>query len=114
MTLENPFHYPDEDLPFTLYFQGTAMGKYANYWPSSKIDNPYFDYIFERVWLSMDHTGLIESEESQLFIISAQHVLLWAIDHKDEFITEMVSDPKTDDFDYDSWISSICQMVSIS
>jgi len=76
----------ESDFPWTLYFQGIAMPKWSNCWHFQPVADSDVDWYVEQVHGRLDHAGEVESEESDIFTIAAQQILLQALDRKDEFI----------------------------
>ncbi|MCX6956504.1 MAG: hypothetical protein NTV51_30595 [Verrucomicrobia bacterium] len=75
----------------------------------------HVDWYIDQVHGRMDHVGNIESEESDIFLIAAQQVLLQAIDRKDEFVRQSDIGP-TDDLVviYANFLSGLQQMIHLA
>lgn len=78
--------YPDRDFAWTLYFQGVAMPRWANCWHFQPVADSGVDWAVDQVHGRLDHVGVIESEESDTFVIAAQQVLLSMLARKAEFV----------------------------
>lgn len=71
-------HYPEEDSPWTLWFNGEPMPRWSNCWHLIPVldraeefmrdweDNVGYEH-FWRLQCRMDHCGVIESEEPETF-----------------------------------------------
>lgn len=77
------WNFNEDDFPFTLYFQDRVMPKWSNWWiyPSDYNDNiePLghdVEWCVKSVISGMQHCCCLNSEESPIFIIAAQRVLL--------------------------------------
>jgi|KBSSwiStaDraftv2_1062776.scaffolds.fasta_scaffold293600_2 hypothetical protein len=71
--------YPDEDCPWTFYFNGQEMPKWTSTWSLIPTDNRHGeddDWITDlcwRIYCRIDHLGNIETEDSNLVRVC----LLW-------------------------------------
>jgi hypothetical protein len=106
--------YPDSDFPWTLYFQGVAMPKWANCWYFHPMADSSVDWYVDQVHGRLDHVGVIESENSDIFAIVAQQVLLSMLERKEEFIRELDHPPAEREGIYDGLLSGLQRMIVIS
>lgn len=67
--------YPESDFPYTLFFQGIALPRWANCWGFVAAPDAEAEWFVDRVWGRIDHVGIVESEEAGIFIIAAQKLL---------------------------------------
>jgi hypothetical protein len=72
--------YPDRDFPWTFYFNGVAMPKWAAQWPPVPSNSSDWDknvgprdlYIIR---CKIDHIGKIESANPHIFLYAVQEIL---------------------------------------
>lgn len=114
MAQDQPGKYRDEDFPYTFYFQGEELPKWSNIWPGTLLTDIYFDYYLEEVWRKIDHEGMIESEDSDLFIVAAQETLIGVIKKQDEFVESMKDRPGGDTFEFQKWLLGITRTIEIA
>jgi len=87
--------YPETDFPYNFYFNGKAMPKWSAQWNwvfhksyyaiPDKLWNEFID--INHLWLlscRIDHIGVVESEDVDIFILCAQAVLEEILSNKDE------------------------------
>lgn len=108
--------YPEADFPYTLYFQGIAMPKWSNCWHFQPVADSSVDWYIDQVHGRMDHVGNMESEESDIFLIAAQQVLLQAIDRKDEFVgqPDIGTSSEFMEMIYASFMDGLQQMIRLA
>jgi hypothetical protein len=106
--------YPENDFPWTLYFQGKAMPRWSNCWHFQPVPDGKYDWYLDRVQTRLHHVGQLESDEAGIFLIAAQEVLIHVIDHKQPFLegAKDLSDPP--ESVYESFISGLCAMIQIA
>ena len=73
--------YPEQDFPWTFYFNGTAMPKWGANWPSIGVAN-YKNWDWEvgprdlyTIRYKIDHVGTLESANPHVFIYAVQEIL---------------------------------------
>lgn len=106
--------YPDSDFPFTFYFQGIAMPKWSNCWHFQPVDGGDVEWYVDQVHTRIDHVGVIESEESAVFTIAAQQVLLQSIDHKEKFTPHVDFSEKDREAVYQGLLAGLRQMIALA
>ena len=78
--------YRESDFPYTLYFNGKRMPKWAGQWSwvlhdsffsiPDKLWDEYIDlYHLYRIACRIDHVGVVESEDPIIFTVCAQALL---------------------------------------
>lgn len=103
--------YPESDFPWQLYFQGITMPKWSNCW--LPVDDSRVDEYVDRVHGRIDHVGVVESEEADVFLIAAQQMLLQAIDRKQEFMEDPRCSRDEMETVYNGLISGLQEMIAI-
>jgi hypothetical protein len=104
--------YPDSDFPWTHYFQGAAMPRWSNCWHFQPVAESGVDWYLDQVRGRLDHVGGIESEESEVFAIAAQQVLLSALERKDEFLRELNYPMQEREGIYQGFLSGLQLMIA--
>ena len=105
--------YPEADFPWTLYFQGEPMPKWSNCWHWQGVADSDADWYVDEVHTRMDHTGVVESEESEVFVIAAQQMLLALIDDRDSFSTYPERSIESTRAIYANLVRGIQKMIAI-
>lgn len=77
-------NYPNSDFPYTLFFQGIPMPRWANCWGFVPARDSDAEWFVDRVWGRIDHVGIVESEEAGIFTIAAQEMLCKMLAHPDD------------------------------
>jgi hypothetical protein len=73
-------NYPDSDFPYTMFFCGEPMPKWAAQWhwisPAEHRSDPeLWHVLFWHLLCRIDHVGGVESEDATVFRLSAQYLL---------------------------------------
>lgn len=73
--------HPDTDFPYTMYFCGEPMPKWAAQWywvaPTEDIRDPeLWQVLYWRLLCRIDHVGGVETEDALIFRVAAQHLLI--------------------------------------
>lgn len=104
--------YPKSDFPYTFYFQGRTLPKWSNCWMYQAVEDSRVDWYLDQVHGRMDHVGVIESEDAEVFLIAAQQVLIEAIDGAGEFGPTGITDEERAEM-YASFLSGLQEMIRL-
>lgn len=83
--------YPDSDFPWNFYFNGVLMPKWGASWilpPALACgEDEYLEDIGVRdlqiLGCRIDHVGVVESADPQIFMFCIQKLLLLYLEHQD-------------------------------
>lgn len=93
--------YPDHNLPYPFYFNGTELPKWSAQWHLVPLDRLFNDFTdspatgwdefvgYQHIWhlqCRIDHVGWIDSEDPGIFHVCAQEVLRVMLLNRDQVV----------------------------
>jgi hypothetical protein len=91
--------YPDKDFPWNFYFNGELMPKWGACWGTTHIkkflqpDKDACEDISDRdifiIYCKIDHVGIVESAEPEVFLYAIQEVLYLLLLNKDKSLANI-------------------------
>lgn len=94
--------YPDSDSPLPFYFNGEAMPKWGAYWaladivsflePQKNTDHDVGHRDIYIIYRRIDHVGVVESADPDLFLYAVQEVLLILLNQPTRVISSLGQD----------------------
>ena len=98
--MEEDCEYPDSDCPWTMYFNGQPMPRWANSWHLLEILQQAEEFMrgwdeavdFKRFWhlhCRIDHVGVVESEEPEAFRVCCLTVIFLMLREKETIFHQL-------------------------
>lgn len=91
--------YPESDFPWSFYFNGEVMPKWGACWGMAQLANflqlerDADQYVGHRdvyfIYCQIDHVGVVESADPDVFIYAVQEVLHFLLSQRDSVLTSL-------------------------
>src|SRR4051794_938256 len=95
--------YPDQDFPWSFYFNGEVMPKWGACWGMARVasflqpeKNANQDVEHRDAYIisgQIDHVGVVESADPDVFIYAVQEVLLILLDQRASILASLSDHP---------------------
>ncbi len=96
--------YPDKDFPWNFYFNGELMPKWAACWDMAEVgrfvqpERDACEDVSDRdiyiIMCMIDHVGVVESADPDIFLYAAQEVLYLHLYHRDRVLASIAEHPR--------------------